>query len=151
MSYEYALERIAQVRGEIEDLLEMHWREIAHWHDIPLNPEWPTYLRMDDLGLLRIYTVRTSTRRLIGYAVFFVKHNPHYCSSLQATQDVLFLMPAHRGAAVGKGLIQYAEADLRALGVQVVYHHVKHAFDFGPLLDSLGYERVEHVMAKRLD
>lgn len=151
MSYGYALEPLDQVRDDIEDLLVMHWREIAHWHDIPLAPDWPVYERMAEAGLMRIYTVRTGTSRLVGYAVFFVKHNPHYSTSLQATQDVLFLMPAHRGAAVGAGLVQYAEADLRALGVQAVYHHVKHAFDFGPMLERLGYERIEHIMAKRLD
>lgn len=151
MSYGYGLESMERVRYEIEDLIEAHWREIAHWHDIPLMPDWGAYERMAEAGLLRIYTVRTSTSRLVGYAVFFVKHNPHYSTSLQASQDILFLMPAHRGAAVGAGLVQYAEADLRSIGVQVVYHHIKHAFDFGPMLDRLGYERVEHVMAKRLD
>ena len=151
MSYSYNLERLDEVRDDVEYLLEMHWQEIAHWHDIKLAPDWATYERMAEAGLLRIYTVRTSTWRLVGYAVFFVRHNVHYSSSLQAVQDILFLLPAHRGAAVGAGLVQYAEDDLRQLGVQVVYHHVKHAFDFGPMLDRMGYERVEHVMAKRLD
>lgn len=151
MTYQYAVETYDQVVGEIEDLIELHWREIAHWHDIPLKPDWEAYERMAAQGSLRIYTVRTATSRMIGYAVFFVRHNVHYSTSLQAVQDILFLLPAHRGAAVGAGLIKYAEADLRALGVQVVYHHVKHAFDFGPLLDRLGYERVEHIMARRLD
>jgi hypothetical protein len=34
-------------------------------------------------------------------------------------------------------------------GVQVIYHHVKCAIDFGPLLKVLGYEQVETVWAKR--
>ncbi|CAB4165197.1 hypothetical protein UFOVP821_25 [uncultured Caudovirales phage] len=151
MSYAYSLENYEQVRDEIEDLIEMHWREIAHWHDIPLKPDWAAYERLAAQGALRVYTVRTATSRLIGYAVFFVRHNVHYSTSLQAVQDILFLLPAHRGAAVGAGLVQYAEDDLRTLDVQVVYHHVKHAFDFGPMLERMGYERVEHIMAKRLD
>jgi GNAT superfamily N-acetyltransferase len=150
MAYQYAVEKLDDVRGDIEPLLELHWREIAHWDDIPLAPDWDLYQRMEDMGALRIYTVRTGTSRLIGYAVFFVRDNPHYSTSFQAVQDILFLSPAHRGAAVGAGLVQYAEADLRTLGVQVIYHHIKHKLDFGPLLDRLGYDRVEHVMAKRL-
>jgi hypothetical protein len=47
-------------------------------------------------------------------------------------------------------LIEHADAQLAAEGVQVVFQHVKTAHNFGPLLERLGYEHVENVYAKRL-
>jgi hypothetical protein len=73
-----------------------HWREITHYADIPLDPDIDTYNTMEVIGALRCFTAREQGR-LVGYAVFFIRHNLHYRSSLQAMQDVLFVLPEHRG------------------------------------------------------
>ena len=85
---------------------------------------------------------------LVGYAVFFVRGNPHYKSSRQAVQDVLFLHKSARGN--GARFVAWCDHRLVEEGTEVVYHHVKAAHDFGVMLERQGYELVDKVYAKRL-
>ena len=146
----YQGERAVDIWDEIQDLLQAHYEEIAHYQDIPLVPDKEAYLTAEAQNQLRIYTVRDITT-LVGYAVFFVRPNIHYSTSLQAMQDILFVLPAYRKGRVGIRLIQHAERALRAEGVQAVYHHVKRTNQVGRLLMRMGYELIDEVYAKRLD
>ena len=134
----------------MEPLLYEHYREIAHYHDIPLDPDWELYAAMDQADKPRLFTVRDDDR-LIGYGVFFVNINRHYKSSLQALQDVFFLLPEYRGARIGAQFIKYCDEQCKSEDIQVIYHHIKAAHDFGPLLINSGYELVDLIYAKRLD
>jgi GNAT superfamily N-acetyltransferase len=131
-------------------LLEAHYREIAHYPDIPLVIDRAMYLQAAAQGMVRVFLFFDGPD-LQGYAVFFVKTNMHYATSRQATQDILYLAPKYRGQLLGARFIDWCDAQLRKAGVQVVYQHVKTAHDFGPTLDRLGYERVEAIWARRLD
>ena len=146
----YAREMLADVRDEIGPLLEAHWREIAHYQDILLDPDWEFYEAIDACGRLRIFTARDEGR-LVGYGVFFVGPNRHYKDSTQAVQDILFVHPDYRGRTVGARLIKFCDEQCRAENIQVIYHHIKAAHDFGPLLIHCGYELVDLIYAKRLD
>jgi GNAT superfamily N-acetyltransferase len=137
---------------DAQPLFAAHWREIAHYLDIPLEPDTEVYERAQAMGMLRIYTVRGTGGDLYGYAMFFVRRNAHYASSLQAVQDVVFIHPEFRLGTLGMRLLKFAEDDLRASGVQVVYHHQKLAHPaLGRILERQGYEAVETIWAKRLD
>jgi GNAT superfamily N-acetyltransferase len=139
--------------AELTPLLLAHKDEIAHYPDIPLHVDATVYHAAEANGALRIYTIRDLDQPhapLVGYAVFFVRANPHYADSVQAVQDVLYVAPERRGRT-GAKLIRFADACLRAEGVQAVYHHVKVAHNFGPLLERMGYEAVDVIYAKRLD
>lgn len=138
------------VTKEMWPLLERHWREISAFQDIPLKPDIEKYVAMEQAGNLRCFTVRVDDA-LIGYAVFFVHMNLHYSTSLQAVQDVLYLEKSSRGAGVGREFISWCDDQLKAESVQVVYHHVKEKLNFGPLLQGLGYKRIEALWARRLD
>lgn len=139
--------------GEMLPLLRCHWAEVAHYVDIPLEVDASIYHAAEANGALRIYTVRMGDylgMRLLGYAVYFVRANPHYASSVQAVQDVIYVDPHRRG--IGRALFEFTHQELAAEGVQVVYQHVKLAHNFGPkLLEPMGYEAVETIYAKRLD
>lgn len=134
---------------EIIPLLEKHYEEIAHYKDIPLDPDYEVYMKMETIGFLRVYTARTEEGKLIGYCIYFVKTNPHYKTSLQALQDVFFIDPAHRG--FGAKLLIWTHKELKAEGVQLVCQHIKAAHDFGPMLERLGYEFMDKIYVKRLD
>lgn len=140
---------------EAMPLFEAHWREIATHQDIPLAVDTAAYHVAAVAGCLRVYTARQNDgyeNQLIGYAVYFVRNHPHYRDSLQASQDVLFIHPAHRRGSTGTRLIKYADAQLRALGVQVVHQHVKLDHPaLGVLLERQGYTAVEKIYSKRLD
>lgn len=146
----FARERIIEVFGEIKPLLQQHWEEIAHYPDIPLSPDYDKYVQAERNDVLRIFTARQG-HTLIGYAIYFVGPAPHYRFSKQAQQDVLFIEPSHRQGRNGWKLIAYADAQMKAEGVQVVQQHVKRAHPgLGSLLERMGYEPVETIWMRRL-
>lgn len=148
---QFRRESLTRVRASgVEALLERHWREIAHFQDIPLEVDWAKYEAAESAGNLRIFTARADLD-LIGYGCYLVGYNGHYRSSLQAVQDVLFLVPEHRKARIGYRLIAYADQQLREEGVQAVYQHSKAAHDMSPILKRQGYVLVDLLYAKRLD
>ena len=136
---------------EFSGLFHKHWKEIAHYQDIILDPDEDFYLKADQLGLSRLFTIRNEEKVLVGYAVFFVKKNGHYKASLQASQDILFLDPTLRGSLIGYRFIKWCDEQLAAEGVQVVYQHVKVSHDFGSMLERLGYQFIDKIYGKRLD
>lgn len=134
---------------EMKPLLELHFKEISANQDIALDPDWDGYTATEKAGCLRTFTARNDDGKLIAYAVFFVRHNLHYKNSFQAVQDVLYVDPATRG--FGAKFIIWCDRQLKDEGVQVVYHHVKKAHNFGPLLERMNYKLVDLIFAKRLD
>lgn len=138
------------VFNEIKPLLLKHWEEVSFYKDIALDPDYDAYAKMDELGILRVYTARDEDNVLIGYAVFFVRTNPHYKQSLQAVQDIIFIDPEKRG--FGVKFILWTEKQLAEEGVQVIFHHIKtktpHTID---LFRRLGYENIDLILGKRLD
>lgn len=130
-------------------LLFAHWQEIAHYKDIPLAPDREVYARTDMAGLLRVYTARDDAA-LVGYAVYFVKAALHYSGSVQAVSDVIFLDRSMRGLN-GWKFLKFVDQALTEEGVEVAYHHVKLAHNFGPILERMGYEAVETIFSRRLN
>ena len=134
---------------EITPLLVRHYTEIAHYQDIKLDPDWSAYFNIQANGPMRIYTARAEDHALIGYSCFFVRYNPHYSRSLQAVNDVIFIDKERRG--FGRQFIAWCDGQLKAEGVQVVYHHIKFAHDWSPILERMGYEAQDKIMSRRLD
>jgi GNAT superfamily N-acetyltransferase len=141
-------ESFLRVTGDLSPLIKEHYKEIAHYQDIPLAPDWDIYKRAEQMRSLYIYTARIDSK-LVGYAIFFVRPNLHYSGSLQAQQDILFIKKEHRG--FGRHFIKWCDDELRKEGVQVVMHHVKAKHNFGPMLERMGYELIDHIFMKRLD
>lgn len=139
-----------EILAEMRPLWEAHYQEIAAFKDIPLDPDLQSYAAIAANGMLRIFTVRDEDGKLCGYQVMFVKKNPHYQTSLQAVQDILFLSPDKRNGLVGYRFIEWCDKKLAAEGVEVVYQHVKSAHDFSGLLERIGYKLHDKVMARRL-
>lgn len=133
---------------EMLPLLVQHYMEIAHYPDIQLKVNFDAYVKLYESGCLKVYTARQDGV-LVGYGVYVVRPNPKYSDSLQAVQDVLYIDPKKRG--MGGRFILWCDEELRKLGVQVVYQHVKLAHDFGPLLERFGYEAIETIWGRRLD
>ena len=51
---------------EMMPLLTAHYKEIAQYLDIPLNPNFEKYALMELAGTLRIYTARAENGLLVG-------------------------------------------------------------------------------------
>lgn len=144
----YTIEKVKDNLEMIDKLSKLHYDEVAPYDDIPLNVNWKKYLRLEECGILKLYIARKDNS-VIGYAVFFVMSNIDYQKSLQASLSNIFIHPKHRGR--GASFILWCDDQLRELGVQVVYHHVKNKNDYGILLKRLGYERMNIEYSKRLD
>lgn len=140
-------ELFTDVIDEAMPLIEKHYNEIAHFKDIPLDPDIELYKKVEDAGVFHVFTARMDGI-LVGYAAYFVKPNPHYKTSVQAVQDVLYVDPDHRG--FGKKFIDWIDLHLSSMGVQATYQHTKAAYNFGPLLERLGYVLVDHIYVRRL-
>jgi len=135
---------------EAYSLMSLHKEELCLHKDFELDPDWELYFTLSVAGKLVICTARKGGD-LIGYAAYAIHQNPHYRGIKQAIQDVLFLHPSKRGHMAGYRLIQFADAHLVNLGVQLVSHHVKVKHDFSPMLERLGYTQSEKILEKRLD
>lgn len=133
-------------------LFEEHYKEIAAYQDIPLDPAYGNYTLLADAGKLLVLTA-TLNGELVGYVVYVIDYATHYQGSLQAVQDILFVKKDKRKSVLGCGylLLKKSETVLKEMGVQVVYQHVKVAHDYSPFLDKLGYEKVETIHQKRLN
>lgn len=144
----YQLEKLEDIYDEILPILKEHYLEIAHYKDIKFEPNISEYYRLEDIGIIKIYTVREESE-LIGYAVFIIKSHLHYKSSLTAGQDILYIKKEKRG--FGRDFINWCDGELKKLGVQVVYQHVKANHDFGSMLETLDYKLVDKLYGRRLD
>ena len=139
--------------AELMPLLQAHYHEVAHYPDIPLDPNWGMYAKIAENGNLRIYTARIDGV-LVGYEAFFLSPSMHYRSATYACEDVLFVEKNARGARIGIGLMQFAHESLKAAGVTVVMHHTKskEGLNLAPLYRRVGgMEHVDDIWAKRLD
>lgn len=144
----YQEEKLIDIYDEILPILKEHYLEIAHYKDIKFEPDIAEYYRFESSGNLKIYTVRKDDE-LIGYGIYIIKKHLHYKSSLTAGQDVIYIQKEHRG--FGKEFINWCDNQLKNLGVQVVYQHVKEIYDFGPMLEKLGYKLIDKIYGRRLD
>jgi len=144
----FQLEQFDKIMEEVIPLFQQHYLEIAHYADIELSPDFERYVYLSSCGAMKCYTYREG-ETLIGYAFFFIKHNMHYSKSLQAVQDIIFIQKDKRGH--GSAFISWCDEQLKDLGVQVVYHHIKTNHNWGSMLERKGYELVDLIYAKRLD
>jgi len=149
MGARFQLENFSEVIDEALPLLHLHWKEISANLDIPVDVDVERYKQVSAQGKLRLFTARSEENKLIGYAVFFIDYNLHYKKSLQALQDVIFIHPKHRG--IGGVFINWCDTQLMKENVQVSYHHVKAAHNFGPLLERMDYKLVDLIYMRRLD
>lgn len=139
-------ERAHDLVREIAPLTVAHHAEVAPFRDIALAPNIEAYCAMEDAGCLRCYTLRDD--ELAGYAVYVTSTNPHYVTSRQANNDLLYVRPDRRGHSLS--LLRFAERSLAEEGVDIVYQSVARARDFSRVLVWLGYEHIESLFAKPL-
>lgn len=145
----FALEKASrELIEEMVPLIKSHWEEITHYPDIPLEPNYEVYYQAQAAGSIRVYTVRQHGK-LVGYSIFIVTPSLHSIHSLQAKQDALFIEKESRG--YGGIFIGWCDQMLKVEGVEVTFHHVSLAHNFGAVLERLGYQAIETVYTKRLN
>lgn len=149
--FSFSKEKFKHVMYEMKPLLQKHYQEIAHFHDIALDPDFDLYCKIEELGNLQVFCVRDVCTDLVGYAIYFTKHNLHYKASFQAAQDVIFLEDQYRKTGIGSDFVDYCDGQLKELGCQLTAHHIKTKHNWGQMLEKKGYELVDLIYVKRLD
>jgi len=144
----YTTEELAYSIDELKSLSKLHYKEACPYDDIPLNVNWGRLILLEVNKALKFYAMRKDGD-LIGYALFIVADSIEYQGSLQASLNNIFIHPGNRGR--GAKFILWCDEQLKDLGVQVVYHHVKSKNDYGLLLKRLGYDIMNIEYSKRLD
>lgn len=147
MPLEYAVERITEVWDELQPLGQAHYAEVSGWQ-APFHMDRVLYQATEAAGQHLFVTARAGGE-LVGYAGFFIgRHN--YADVITATQDCVYLRPAHRQGWNALGLLGFADATLRDRQVQIVLHGVPINHDFSPVLRTLGYRPSEILWERHL-
>lgn len=108
----------------VEDLLVLHWEEVANDKDIvPFAPDWERYRHMEKMKQFRALGAWRGGK-LIGYNAFFTFAPYHYRRTSHAMNDIIYVDPAERGEA-GIRLILNAERDLFRDGIIKIMYHSK--------------------------
>lgn len=142
------VETVAQIKPDMQELIREHWEEIAHDKDqIPLDPDYEAYQRLEALGKVLICSARIDGK-LVGYSIFFVTQHPHYKSTKVASNDILYLQKQYRGTGLGPELIRFSESAVLLQGAKKVTWHIKPEFDFSSILSRMDYHLDELVYAR---
>jgi len=132
---------------EISNLLKLQWDEIGR--DFDLNINWSSYFNFENMGILRIFTVRKD-KELIGYSSYIISPHMHHMEILVASQDSIFILPEHRAENIAGKFIDFLEDILKCEGVDHVTMAVKDKRDYSVLLTRRNYEPEETVYLKVL-
>ncbi len=146
-----SVESVANVRGEIQPLLERHYQELTVGKEVVvLEVDWDKYENLERMNMLSVVTARDEGV-LIGYSVFFIYSHMHYKSLKAASNDVLFLDKEYRKGRAGLKLLKESEIQLARLGVRKITWHIKTSLDWSKILLRMGYAQEELVMGKLLE
>ena len=147
---EFKQEFLRDCYDEAQELLQMHWSEVALNKDaIKLNPDIEQYEEAEKAGCLRIFTARADGL-LVGYFALIVQRSLHYMDHAFATNDVIFLHPDHRRGYAARKLIEFATQCLEQDGCSMLFINTKVHKPFDMLLGRMGFDHIENVYAKRL-
>ncbi len=143
------VESYANCLPELKAIYPDHWRELAVDQDIPLEPNYPGYAKLDEAGCVLLVTLRDGAK-LAAYFIGFLFPEMHYVNCYACTGDIFYVLPAYRNGFAGVRLFRAVEKALRLRGVQRWHVTSKLHKDSGALLRRMGFTAVETHYSKRL-
>lgn len=147
LDYSFQRESFADAVPDLMKLSVLHDAEVKFYPAMDLNIDWQRYITADERGYLRLYTTRVEGE-LIGYSIYFLASHGHYKDYMFAVQDSIFIHPDRRG--FGRSFISFCNDSLTHDKVDVVLNAVKASHDFGPMLEGLGFEKMDVLYGLRL-
>jgi len=134
---------------ELSELYQDHYEELSVTKEFPLNPDYESYDRLAQAGMLRVITCRVDGN-LAGYIIFFIQPHMHYKDCLTAFEDIYYISKPYRKGRIGIKLFQYAEEVLKGIGVNRIIYGTKIHLDNSRLFEYLGYKHTDKVYTKLL-
>jgi len=146
----YQQEFLDSVKDEALVLIEDHFSEVYPAREVyDLEMDWDTYRKLEDLGMLKIFTARDGNT-LVGYLWVIVSPNIHSKGNYTACDDGLFVANSYRGRSVAVKLIKFVETCLREDGFKT-FHLVGTAEKpIDSLVERMGYNKIETKFQKVL-
>jgi GNAT superfamily N-acetyltransferase len=150
-SYVLGPMRAREVLPELQALHAQHWTETEGYrHELPFNPDYRRGLELEAQGrYLLLCALHEETKELVGNYGLYLGRSMH-TQTLMATEDTLYIAPAHRKGRLGVAMIRYAEGALTQLGVRELNVDVKLTNDVGEMIQRLGYKPVGRKFTKVL-
>lgn len=145
---QFQRERIVDAWSEMTPLIRANHAETGVLDEREFAPDFDRYQHLEASGIARLFTIRDGMK-LVGYAVFLVVPHLHYPDLQWALQDVLFVLPEHRGPRAIR-FIRWTDEELKADGAHIVYRHVSKGRDYSRTLERLGYTAAETSFIRRL-
>ncbi len=128
-------------------LLAANWAETGF--DFPFSPDVGMYQRMFELGI--VFAVAAfKGEEIVGYCTVCVIPHAHNPSVVVASNDALFVVPAHRNGATAGRLIRAAEAEAKRRGASRFTWHCRAGTSLAEMLKRHGYAPVDIVVMKGL-
>jgi|SRR5215472_3541807 len=149
----YGVEGYESIVKDIMPLLPVHHKELGPYQDaMPLAPDLTLYEKASKQHLVHFFTARDGYEKLIGYAIYFIKPNPHYNNTAPwAISDIFWLNPNYRGRGIGTSILRFAEDTLRKMGCFLMHTTTKVDHPaLGKLLEKNDHKLVETSYQKRL-
>lgn len=150
--YIFGVEKMAEVRAEIEPLHKAHWDEVeGEFLQVGMDVAYDKYTAFEERGQFALFTVRDAAQRLVGYLMCYVHRSNHSKESMMAREDALFLAKECRGHGAANALLDYAEKCLKQLGVKVFALSSRHyagGVNLVPWLKGRGFKPSAVVMVK---
>ncbi len=134
--------------AELDPLTQLSWAESACSPDTPYNPDWDQYAALNEMDLIRLFTVRDDAGALVGYITFLVSTTLHSKDTVQALHDSLFILKAHRKGSTVEDLLAHCEDEFKSEGVSMMIMTVMCHRDFSTLLKNIGYTQTEKTYIK---
>lgn len=136
-----AIERLADVLDEVQELWRLHFQETEGYRaSLGYNPDVQGFLGYDRAGMFRLFTARDNGR-LIGQLGFIVYRSRH-TQTQTASEDFFYVRDENRGAGVANDLMRYALMELRDEGIDQVTFSDKQPSDLEPFLKRFGFKFV---------
>ena len=123
-----------------------HRKEI-NLFDRPLDPDFDSYLALEQAGFLKSYTLRDDGE-LVGYVLYHVYNHLHHREVKVAQMDLIYVKPSHRLS--GLKLLRYTEEALTKEGVSFILTGAPEISRLGGVLEKKGYKVFEKMYIKEI-
>lgn len=131
-----------------EGMTISHWDELCRDKEkIPLNVNWEEYQDLEDRDKLLTVLILTDNA-IIGYGLFTIFYPTHYCDSLHAINNAVYLDPAYRNYGIGGKFIKYLEEKFQTRGVKRIYFNTKVQTALSGILEHYDYQPEEIIYSK---
>ncbi len=135
---------------ELSPLTELSWVEANCAPNTNYDPDWNKYTQLNELNILRLFTVRNIEHELVGYITFVVTSTLHSSGVKHAAHDSLYILKPNRKNGTVKSLLEFIEKELKQDDIDTMEVSVMTHRDFSQTLKGLGFRHSESSYIKRI-